>query len=107
LGKNAPFPDFSKIPKKELINVAFDTTEEEIENGSILYGQYCGKCHGGGIIPDLKYSSEQTFNAFQQIVGEGALLSQGMPNFGDRLTESQIADIKHYILSEAKSLISS
>lgn len=110
LGGDAPFPDFPKVPEKKLINLAVDATAEEIANGAQLYGQYCWACHGigtgsgGGIIPDLKYSSEQTFNAFQQIVGQGALSSQGMPDFDDRLNERQIADIKHYILSEAKAL---
>ena len=104
LGKNEAMPNFPKAPKKELINLPFDASPESVANGGKLYGQYCGFCHGGGSIPDLKYSSEAKFSAFQSIVGEGALLSLGMPNFGDRLTEQDIADIKNYLLSEANQL---
>jgi mono/diheme cytochrome c family protein len=31
----------------------------------------------------------------------GALLSQGMPNFGDRLSEKDVLDIRKYILTVA------
>ena len=39
----------------------------------------------------------------QQIVGEGAFLGLGMPNYGDRLTKNDIDDVKNFILSQAKS----
>jgi quinohemoprotein ethanol dehydrogenase len=41
---------------------------------------------------------------FPQIVGEGAFLAKGMPNFGDRLDESQITNVKNYIIHAAKIL---
>ena len=102
LDKNAPFPDFPKSPKKQLVDLNFDASKQVLENGAKLYKRYCGNCHGGGTIPDLKYSSEHIFNSFQNIVGEGVFLGLGMPNFKDRLTEKEIEDVKHYILSEAK-----
>ena len=103
LGKNESMPEFSNTPEKEIVDLKFDATIEQIQNGGRLFGQYCGKCHGGGIIPDLTYSHPEVFESFQQIVGEGILLGLGMPHFGDRLNESEISDIKNYILSQAKS----
>ncbi|MCL4124231.1 UNVERIFIED_CONTAM: hypothetical protein GTU68_048344 [Idotea baltica] len=103
LGKNKPMPVFPETPEKILINMDYQATPEQINHGASLFGQHCAKCHGGGIIPDLTYSRPETFDSFQQIVGEGMLLGLGMPNYGDRLTNNDIEDIKNYILSDAKS----
>jgi quinohemoprotein ethanol dehydrogenase len=102
LGSNNPFPDFPKVPEKQLIDLDYDASQEEIANGARLYDRYCSKCHGGGTIPDLKYSSKTVFNSFHSIVGEGAYLSLGMPSFKNRLNVEEIEDIRNYILSEAK-----
>lgn len=101
LGKKEPMPKFSKVETKTLINLEFDATQNQVDNGGKLFGQYCANCHGGGIIPDLTYSRPETFETFQQIVGKGILLGLGMPNFGDRLNEDEIDDIKYFILSQA------
>jgi quinohemoprotein ethanol dehydrogenase len=103
LGKNEPMPEFPNAPEKELVDLESDGTIGQIQNGRRLFDRYCSKCHGGGIIPDLTYSRPEIFDSFQQIVGEGILLGLGMPNFGDRLNESEISDIRNYILSQAKS----
>jgi len=99
-GKEGP-PQFPVQPRKEMINLAFDATQEEISHGKKLYNRYCGKCHGGGAIPNLSFSSPQIFESFVQIVGDGIFLEKGMPNFGDRLTDQDILDIKSSILSDA------
>lgn len=105
LGGKASPPDFPKQPKKELVNLEFDASEEEISKGGHLYGIYCRRCHGGGVIPDLTYSAPEVFNSFQEVVGDGIFTELGMPKFGDRLSEEEIQNIKYYILSEAKSKI--
>lgn len=38
----------------------------------------------------------------QQIVGDGIFLPKGMPKFGGRLSQADIANIKGYILAAAK-----
>ena len=75
----------------------------------MFFNQYCNRCHGspgsgGGAYPDLAYSDKAKFESFYQIVGEGAYLPMGMPNFGDRLDQGQIENIKNYILRAAKEL---
>ncbi len=109
LGKNGQLPNFPKQTAKEVVNLDFDATEEELQHGEQLYLRYCSACHGGGdkpvgggTIPDLTYSSPEVFAQITQIVGGGIFLEKGMPNFGDRLDESDISDIKNYILSNAK-----
>ncbi|WP_149304707.1 PQQ-dependent dehydrogenase, methanol/ethanol family [Pareuzebyella sediminis] len=106
LGGEAKMPEFPEQPQKQLVDMDIEATVVELEHGGQLFQRYCGKCHrGGGSIPDLTYSTPQIFESFQQIVGEGALLGLGMPNFGDRLSEDDIGDVKNYILSVAQSRI--
>ena len=62
----------------------------QVQAGKQLYGQFCSVCHGmgtisGGLIPDLRQSSDATREHFQQIVLQGALKPLGMPSFDDSL----------------------
>ena len=102
-GKQPPlqFPDQGPA---ELVDVAFTATADQVNHGSLLFGQYCGRCHGGGEIPDLSYSRPEIFDMFPQIVGKGAFISKGMPRFDDRLSDQDMLDLKHFILSKAKNL---
>lgn len=102
LGENEQLPEFAKVPEKKFIDLEIEASRDEIENGAILFNRYCGKCHGGGIIPDLKYSTEAVFASFQKIVSDGILLPLGMPKFEGRLNSSEIENIKNYILHSAK-----
>ena len=103
LGGESSLPAFSNVPKKDLVDLAFQATQAQINNGGRLFNRYCSKCHGGGVIPDLTYSSPDIFNSFQEIVGDGILLGLGMPKFGDRLSQDDIENLKFFILSQAKA----
>ena len=105
LGKKATKPVFPAQQEKKLVQLQVTATDNEINHGNALFDQYCNKCHnlnGGGTIPDPTFSTEETFNAFKDIVWGGAYLPKGMPKFGDRLSELDVTDIKQYILSVAK-----
>ncbi|WP_162416711.1 c-type cytochrome [Cyclobacterium roseum] len=102
LGGKEDLPTYPKARTKSLVNLDFQAGEEEIQNGGQIFGKYCSKCHGGGIIPDLTFSRPEIFESFHQIVGQGSLLGLGMPNYGDKLSENDIDDVKNYILSQAK-----
>ncbi len=107
IGKKAPMPIFPKKEPKQLVSMDFNATQEQLQHGEQLFLRYCSACHqasGGGSIPDLNYSSPEILGMISQIVGEGAFLEKGMPNFGDRLNEQDIEDIKNYILSNARKL---
>jgi quinohemoprotein ethanol dehydrogenase len=84
----------------------FEATTAQITHGRQLLERYCGKCHWGvAEIPNLTFSKPEIFDVFPQIVGRGAFLKKGMPNFGDRLSEQDVLDIKNYVLSDAKNKI--
>ncbi len=105
LGKKEPKPAYPTKPESKIITLPISGTQVEITKGNSLFDQYCSNCHrlnGGGTIPDLTFSTPETFNAFNNIVRAGAYLPKGMPKFDDRLSEQDVADIKQYILSVAK-----
>jgi quinohemoprotein ethanol dehydrogenase len=66
----------------------------------------CLACHGvqaraAGAAPDLRASSIPTSrDAFDQVVRQGALVSQGMPSFSE-LSDAEFDDIRQYIRTEA------
>ncbi|MCH6235838.1 PQQ-dependent dehydrogenase, methanol/ethanol family [Cognataquiflexum rubidum] len=106
LGKNESIPSYPDKPEPKLISLSFEASEGEIKNGDTLFKRYCASCHnlnGGGVIPDLTFSSPETFAAFKNIVLEGQYLGKGMPKFKDRLSEQDVEDVLHYILSIANN----
>ena len=50
----------------------------------------------------LTYSHPDIMGAFHQIVRDGIFLPKGMPKFGGRLSDTDISNIKGYILATAK-----
>jgi quinohemoprotein ethanol dehydrogenase len=110
LDGKAPYPTFEKAKEQKLIDVPFSATKDQIAHGQGLFLQYCDMCHaaagkgGGGVIPDLGYSSKETHASIMQIVREGAYLPLGMPKFGDRLSEKDVKDIQYFIFNSAKQL---
>lgn len=104
IGGNEAAPQFPVKEARQLIDLEFTATTEQIDHGGKIFQRYCGSCHGDGAIPDLSYSRPEIFESFAAIVGEGAFLGKGMPNFGSRLSVQDIADVKHYILSNAREM---
>ncbi|HET6523118.1 PQQ-dependent dehydrogenase, methanol/ethanol family [Sphingopyxis sp.] len=74
--------------------------------GAFLYGSRCGICHGfdgvsAGTAPELRASGvPQSPEAFAQIVREGALVSAGMPAWGE-MSDAELDDLRQYIRSKA------
>jgi hypothetical protein len=67
-------------------------------------------CHGGnaasgGVIADLRYSAEPTFDFFEVIVRQGALTALGMPNLGAFLTGTEVEAIKKFVLTQRAALL--
>ncbi len=110
LNKKAKNPEYPEPELKQLVNIEVDASGEDAARGAVLFGTYCALCHasigsGGGNIPDLGYSTEETFRNFHTIVRKGLLLPLGMPDFGDRLSVQEVTDIKNYILITAAKRI--
>ena len=82
----------------------------QVGRGLNLYIKFCLTCHGdafgagGGALPDLTHSSEGVFKNHKDIILNGALVSNGMPNFGDRLTENDVDDIGHFLKYTSETL---
>lgn len=109
LDAHGTYPEFIKKGLQSIPDIPFTATQDEITRGQKLFNQYCAICHvinggGGGIIPDLVYTTEATHKSFMFIVQKGAYLANGMPMFGDRLSEQEIMDVEKFILNTAKNL---
>ena len=81
-------------------------SEERVAQGRSLYNAYCSVCHGGnaisgGLIPDLRYRVGALDGAWQAIVIDGGLGSNGMPGWADYLTREEADNIKAYVIHEA------
>ena len=90
--------------KVERVPQPVTAAPEQVQAGKQLYGQFCSVCHGmgtisGGLIPDLRQSSDATREHFQQIVLQGALKPLGMPSFDDSLKPEEVEQIKLYVMS--------
>ncbi len=106
------------IPSDEIVapalpdQPALEAPAEAVAMGAELYGGYCKICHGsnavaraGGSVPDLRYSTSETFAIWDAIVVGGSKAAGGMPAMGIAVEESQA--IRSYILAQAQALRSS
>ncbi|OOW01676.1 PQQ-dependent dehydrogenase, methanol/ethanol family [Pseudomonas sp. MF6396] len=105
LDGKAQLPPPAPAPAKvERVPQPVTAAPEQVQAGKQLYGQFCSVCHGmgtisGGLIPDLRQSSDATREHFQQIVLQGALKPLGMPSFDDSLKPEEVEQIKLYVMS--------
>ena len=102
--KTLPIPNVrdKTIPEQQLMQVSID----QMQNGESNYNDYCAVCHGfvvksAGGIPDLRKMTAGTHDAFNQIVLEGLLASNGMASFADVLSEQEVENIHHYVKARA------
>ena len=80
----------------------------EVASGLEIYHGWCVQCHGaaavgGGVIPDLRKSSEAIRENFAQIVRNG-IPGTGMPAFREWLTDEQIGKIGAYVRHRTAAL---
>lgn len=90
-------PDFSPV-------VA--SLDGDAEEGTLLYGINCARCHGGGAVagflPDLRFSAfAMSADSWQTIVLGDALEARGMPSFHGALSESEVEHIRAYVINRA------
>ncbi|MEM9173058.1 MAG: PQQ-dependent dehydrogenase, methanol/ethanol family [Pseudomonadota bacterium] len=92
-------PEMPKPPRNRAL-------DRDIRAGFVTYARHCSACHGanvvgGGLIPDLRYLSEQKHDIFSAIVGDGVLEKAGMPGFGHFLSDADIEQVRAYVIYEA------
>ncbi len=109
LDGTASLPDQQPISLNAITDPDFDVGARPLMAGAIAYGRRCAHCHGlGGVAagsaPDLRASSTILDDeAFAAIVREGALLGNGMPQFGE-LDDEALLDMRHYLRFEASQM---
>ena len=89
---------------------AMTASAETVAQGQQLYAAYCSVCHGGGVVssgvlPDLRYMSEDTHAIFEGIVLGGAYAAKGMVSFSHVLDGEQADAVHAYIISRAHAAI--
>jgi quinohemoprotein ethanol dehydrogenase len=110
LNGKATLPSFAKPVPLTLPESTLKINEAAIAPGETLFWKYCGTCHvvaggGGGLAPDLAYSAiAANSETLLNVVRNGALLSKGMPAFGNRLSEAEVSQIQTYVLAKAREL---
>ncbi len=80
-----------------------------IKSGQALYSRNCGSCHGisakgNGILPDLRYMSDQTHEEFINIVLGGSRVHKGMIGFYKTLSLEDAENIHAYLAAEQTEL---
>ena len=86
---------------------AGDADETVIALGKDKYYERCVNCHGtdvasGGVIPDLRHASHETFAAWDGIVLGGAYRDRGMPAFGGIFSKEEGDAVKAFVIQEAR-----
>jgi quinohemoprotein ethanol dehydrogenase len=77
-----------------------------VQRGEVVYQRQCSFCHGdgfrtGGPTPDLRWSTAQVHEQWQDIVRGGILSKLGMVSFAEFVSEDGAEAIRQYVLSEA------
>ena len=102
-------PESMPVDRALPVQPPVDASAETVAAGAALYSGYCKICHGSeavarfnGSVPDLRFSSAETFAAWDAIVVGGSLGAGGMPALGVTVEES--AAIRAYVLARADAL---
>lgn len=99
------------LPKTE--PVAWDPPEQfgtpaQVAQGRRLYQRYCLVCHGegavgGGVLPDLRRSGTlANQQAWNEVLRQGSLSSQGMVSFAPVMSEAETDSIRAYAIDRAQ-----
>jgi quinohemoprotein ethanol dehydrogenase len=94
--------DSRQMPKPAPVTASADV----VMHGEVVYQRHCAYCHGdgfrtGGPTPDLRWSTAQVHDIWQDIVRGGVLKSLGMVSFAEFVSEDDAEAIRQYVLSEA------
>ncbi len=108
LGGDKTLPALEAKPR-QLSLPEMTASAEEVEQGKALYHTFCVSCHGdgavsGGVVPDLRYASADTFGFWEAIVVNGLKAKNGMAAFKSVLSVDQADAIKAYVIKRGYDL---
>ncbi len=109
LGGKATPPEFAKRKTAPLLSgVAYDP--KDVAAGTAVYLNNCAICHGtpgqnkGGSVPNLGYVDAAIIKSLGSFVFNGPYVSNGMPDFTDRLTQDDVTKLKAFIQATATAV---
>jgi quinohemoprotein ethanol dehydrogenase len=108
LGGTAQIPALEKL-SREVSAIAGDLDPAQVKAGNFAYHRWCAFCHGvgaqsGGVITDLRTSQLFFSEALRPIVMEGQLLSKGMPNLSQWMSQAELDAIRVYLTAKRNEL---
>lgn len=109
VGGKDKLPEYSR-PLKELPELQeLTASDEQVQLGWQAYHAECAVCHGvgavgGGVIPDLRYLTEEKYKIWDAIVRGGILRNKGMVSFAQSLTQEETDAIKAYMIERSHHL---
>lgn len=98
-----PVPvDAAELPEPPPLTASAET----IEKGWSLFHERCAVCHGvgavsGGVLPDLRHMTSETYALFDAIVYGGIYSDKGMIGFSEVYTLEDVHLIREYLISRA------
>jgi PQQ-dependent dehydrogenase (methanol/ethanol family) len=106
IGGTANLPAPPKLEAPALNPPPFRADVATVKAGEGLYQRYCSACHGdvavgGGVLPDLRYSSALAGDQWLDITLKGMLRQNGMISFARELSHKDVEDIRAYVIFRA------
>lgn len=107
LGGKASLPPAPSLNEMPIDPPAFTAKAETAAAGGMLYGRYCGVCHGdaavgGSVLPDLRRSAALgNMKTWSEIVHGGALKANGMASFANVMSAEQAESVRQYVIRRA------
>jgi quinohemoprotein ethanol dehydrogenase len=107
LGGNQIIADHDFEPIERTAKADAFGDEAMVANGAVHYARNCTVCHGplavsSGVLPDLRWSAiTGNETAWDGVVQEGNLASNGMVSFANVLTKEDTDAIRAYVLAQA------
>jgi len=106
IGGKAVLPELAKLDAPALNPPKTTADAATVKKGELFYQRYCAACHGdvavgGGVLPDLRYSSTLAGDRWFEIVLGGKLKNRGMVSFAKELSRKDVTDIRDYVIFRA------
>ena len=110
LGGKASLPPPPGIDKPELKPPPSRASVATIKRGERVFQQFCSRCHGdvavgGGLLPDLRYSSTLDSDQWFYVVMDGMLKSNGMVGFKQDISRQDAAAAREYVIFRANQAL--